>query len=45
MFFFTGVAIKIAVSMNWCTTLKDIPLDLVGAFSFEGLLYFVYNFG
>ena len=25
--------------------LKDLALDLVGTFSFEGLLYFVYNFG
>ena len=25
--------------------LKDLLLDLVGTFSFEGLLYFVYNFG
>ena len=25
--------------------LKDPALDLVGTFSFEGLLYFVYNFG
>ena len=24
--------------------LKDLALDLVLAFSFEGLLYFVYNF-
>ena len=24
--------------------LKDRALDLVGTFSFEGLLYFVYNF-
>ena len=23
---------------------KDLALDLVGIFSFEGLLYFVYNF-
>ena len=25
--------------------LKYFALDLVGTFSFEGLLYFVYNFG
>ena len=25
--------------------LKDLALDLVGTFSFEGLLYFVYSFG
>ena len=25
--------------------LKDLDLDLGGTFSFEGLLYFVYNFG
>ena len=24
---------------------KDLALDLVGTSSFEGLLYFVYNFG
>ena len=24
--------------------LKDRALDLIGTFSFEGLLYFVYNF-
>ena len=24
--------------------LKDLALDVVGSFSFEGLLYFVYNF-
>ena len=25
--------------------LKDLALDLVDTFSFEGLLHFVYNFG
>ena len=25
--------------------LQDLTLDLVGTFSFEGLLYFAYNFG
>ena len=25
--------------------LEDLALDLVSTFSFEGLLYFVYNFG
>ena len=25
--------------------LKDLALDLVGTLSFEGLLYFVYNYG
>ena len=25
--------------------LKNLDLDLVGTFIFEGLLYFVYNFG
>ena len=50
--FFTGIAIKIAVSVNCCTTsmtfsykdvFKDLALDLVS--SFGGLLYFIYNFG
>ena len=30
---------------NYKSFLKDFALDLVDTFSFEGLLYFVYNFG
>ena len=30
---------------NYKDVLEDLALDLVGTFSFEGLLCFVYNFG
>ena len=43
--FFTGVALEIAVSVNWCATLGDLALDLVGTSSFEGFLCFVHSFG
>ena len=30
---------------SYKNVLRDLALDLVGTFSFEGLLYFVYNIG
>ena len=30
---------------NYKDVIKDLALDLAGTFRFEGLLYFVWNFG
>ena len=39
----SGVLVLMVYSYK--NALKDLALDLVGTSSFEGLLYFVYNFG
>ena len=38
-------SVLVLMDYSYKDVLKDIALDLVGTFSFEGLLYFVYNFG
>ena len=38
-------SVLVLMDYSYKDALKDIALDLVGTFSFEGLLYFVCNFG
>ena len=38
-------SVLVLMVYSYKDVLKDLALDLVGTFSFEGLLYFVYNFG
>ena len=38
-------SVLVLMVYSYKNVLKDLALDLVGTSSFEGLLYFVYNFG
>ena len=38
-------SVLVLIVYTYKNVLKDFALDLVDTFSFEGLLYFVYNFG
>ena len=38
-------SVLVLMVYSYKDVLKDLALDLVGTSSFEGLLYFVYNFG
>ena len=38
-------SVLVLMVYSYKDVLKDLALDLVGTFGFEGLLYFVYNFG
>ena len=40
-----GSSVLVLMVYSYKDGLKDLALDLVGTSSFEGLLYFVYNFG
>ena len=38
-------SVPVLMVYSFKDVLQDLLLDLVGTFSFEGLLYFAYNFG
>ena len=38
-------SVLVLMVYSYKDVLKDLDLDLVGTSSFEGLLYFAYNFG
>ena len=41
----TTICVLVLMVYSYKNVLKDLALDLVVTFSFEGMLYFVHNFG